>query len=290
MKWQRGYQSSDVDDNRGRRGLGGLGGAGLLGPALSIGSRFGIPGIIVALGVVFVLPRLMDASPQALTPSQGTAESRASNDEQKQFISFVFDDAQRTWGELLANGPRPYQKARLVLFSDRTASGCGSASAAVGPFYCPPDHKVYIDLSFYDELARRFEAPGDFAQAYVIAHEVGHHVQNLLGIERAVRQAGGPREGVESNAVKLELQADCFAGIWAHSSQRRDLLEAGDIDEGLAAAAAVGDDRLQKQATGAVQPETWTHGSAAQRSQWFRRGYSSGRLAECDPFEGRLGG
>lgn len=287
MKWQRGYQSDDVDDQRGRSG--GLGGAGLLGPALSIGSRFGIPGIIVALGVVFVLPRLMGGGAQTLAPGESGGQTRAASDEQKQFISFVFDDAQRAWTELLANGPRPYQKARLVLFSDRTSSGCGSASSAVGPFYCPPDHKVYIDLSFFEELSRRFRAPGDFAQAYVIAHEVGHHVQNLLGIERAVRRAGGPQEGPDSNSVKLELQADCFAGIWAHSTQRRDLLEVGDIDEGLAAAAAVGDDRLQKQATGTVQPETWTHGSAAQRSQWFRRGFSAGALADCDPFEGRLG-
>ncbi|HKY36925.1 MAG TPA: neutral zinc metallopeptidase [Polyangiaceae bacterium] len=286
MKWERGHQSSDVEDNRGRS-LGG-GGAGMLGPALAIGSRFGLPGIVIALLAVFVLPRFLGGGGQSLVPEQAAGEARPVADEQVQFVSFVFDDAQRSWTELLANTPQPYRKAKLVLFTDRTPSGCGSASSAVGPFYCPPDHKVYIDLSFYQELARRFGAPGDFAQAYVIAHEVGHHVQNLLGIERRVRGAGGPRQGQDSNAVKLELQADCFAGIWAHSTQRRDLLEQGDVEEGLTAASAVGDDRLQRQATGTVQPETWTHGSAAQRASWFKRGLAQGTLEACDTFEARL--
>jgi uncharacterized protein len=222
------------------------------------------PGILLALGVVYVLPRLLDAG------------------------GGVGQGVSRSWSELFAQSQKPYRKAKLVLFTDRTASGCGSSSAAVGPFYCPPDERVYIDLSFYDELARRFGAPGDFAQAYVIAHEMGHHVQNVLGIERRMRQAGGPSEGANSNSVKLELQADCFAGICAHSTQRRDLLEHGDVDEGLGAASAVGHDRLQKQATGTVRPETWTHGSAAQRAQWFKRGLASGKLQDCDTFEGRL--
>lgn len=282
MKWDRGYQSSDVDDNRGRSG--GVGGIGLLGPALSIGSRFGLPGIALAIGAVFILPRLFGGAPQQLS-GQGSSEARSASDEQKQFVSFVFDDVQRTWSETFAANQRPYRKARLELFTDRTSSGCGTSSAAVGPFYCPPDEHVYIDLSFYQELARRFGAPGDFAQAYVIAHEMGHHVQNLLGIEKRVRAAGGPAEGADSSSVKLELQADCFAGIWAHSSQQRDLLEKGDIEEGLAAAAAVGDDRLQKQATGTVQPESWTHGSAAQRAQWFKRGFATGSLNDCDTFD-----
>jgi predicted metalloprotease len=289
MKWQRGYQSNDVDDNRGRSALGG---AGMLGPALAIGSRFGLPGIVIALGAFFLLPRLLgggggDESTRSLAPQEG-AQRVSAGDEQKQFVSFVFDDAQKTWAQTFAQNQRPYSKARLVLFTDRTSTACGSGSAAVGPFYCPPDQRVYIDLSFYQELARRFGAPGDFAQAYVIAHELGHHVQNLLGIEKGVRRAAGPSEGADSNSVKLELQADCFAGVWARSSQKRDLLEAGDIEEGLAAAAAVGDDRLQKQATGTVQPETWTHGSAAQRAEWFKRGYNSGSMSDCDTFEGRL--
>jgi len=286
MKWSRGYQSNDVEDNRGR--FGGFGGAGMLGPALAIGSRFGLPGIVIALLAVFVLPRLLSGSAQSLAPSQTSGESRQVSDEQKQFVSFVFDDAQRTWGELFAANQQPYRKAKLVLFTGRTPTGCGSGSAAAGPFYCPSDERVYIDLSFYEELSRRFGAPGDFAQAYVIAHEMGHHVQKLLGIEGRMRRAGGPAEGADSGSVKLELQADCFAGMWAHSTQQRDLLERGDVEEGLAAAASVGDDRLQKQSTGTVQPESWTHGSAAQRSQWFKRGYTSGALKDCDTFQGML--
>ncbi len=287
MKWQRGYQSDDVEDNRGRSaGLGG-GGGGMLGPALAIGSRFGLPGIVIALLAVFVLPRFLGGGAQSLS-GEAPGQTRAVSNEQVQFVSFVFDDAQRSWAQLLASGPAPYRKAKLVLFTDRTPSGCGNNSAAVGPFYCPPDQKVYIDLSFYQELARRFGAPGDFAQAYVIAHEVGHHVQNLLGIERRVRASGGPTEGENSNSVKLELQADCFAGIWAHSTERRDLLEQGDIEEGLKAASAVGDDTLQKQATGTVRPESWTHGSAAQRASWFKRGLKEGTVQACDTFGGRL--
>ena len=291
MKWQRGYQSEDVEDNRGRSGGGGLGGGGLglLGPALSIGSRFGLPGIIVAVLVVVVLPRFLGGGgSRALSPGQASGQASQVSDERKQFVSFVFDDAQRSWAQSFAESGQPYRKAKLVLFTGRTPSGCGTSSAAVGPFYCPADERVYIDLSFYDELSRRFGAPGDFAQAYVIAHEMGHHIQNLLGIERKVRQAGGPSEGANSNSVKLELQADCFAGIWAHSTERRDLLEQGDVEEGLGAASAVGDDRLQKQATGTVQPETWTHGSAAQRAQWFKRGFASGSLKDCDTFQGQL--
>lgn len=285
MKWDRGYQSSDVDDNRGRSAIGA--GAGLLGPAMAIGARFGLPGIALAIAAVFFLPRLLGGGgPQALS-DQRSAEARPA-DEQKQFVSFVFDDVQRTWSQVFAANNRQYRKSRLELFTDRTASGCGTSSAAVGPFYCPADGLVYIDLRFYQELARRFGAPGDFAQAYVIAHEVGHHVQNLLGTERRTRAAGGRAEGAEGTSVRLELQADCYAGIWAHSTQQRDLLEKGDVEEGLAAAAAVGDDRLQQQATGTVQPETWTHGSAAQRSQWFKRGFTSGNLSDCDTFEDNL--
>lgn len=288
MKWDRGYQSNDVEDNRGRAA--GFGGAGMLGPALAIGSRFGLPGIVIALAAFFILPRLMggggDGESQSLAPRE--AQQVSASDEQKQFVSFVFDDAQRTWAEIFAANQKSYSKAKLVLFTGRTQSACGTNSAGVGPFYCPPDQRVYIDLSFYQELARRFGAPGDFAQAYVIAHEVGHHVQNLLGIEKRMRRASGPAEGADSNSVKLELQADCFAGIWARSTEKRALLERGDVEEGLAAASAVGDDRLQKQATGTVQPETWTHGSAAQRSAWFKRGFSSGNLNDCDTFEGRL--
>jgi predicted metalloprotease len=281
MKWERGHQSSDVEDNRGRSLAGG---AGMLGPALAIGSRFGLPGIVIALLAVFVLPRFMGGGGQSLAPEQAAGEARPVADEQVQFVSFVFDDAQRSWTELLASGPQPYRKAKLVLFTDRTSSGCGSASSAVGPFYCPPDQKVYIDLSFYQELSRRFGAPGDFAQAYVIAHEVGHHVQNLLGIERRVRSSGGPREGQDSNAVKLELQADCFAGLWGRSLYEQGVLEDGDLEEGITAAEAVGDDRIQEKTQGRVDPESFTHGTSEQRRSWFRKGYDSGDISECDTF------
>lgn len=283
MKWDRGYQSSDVEDNRGRSG--GIGGGGLIGPALMIGSRFGLPGIAIALAAVFVLPRLMGGGAQSLSQDTRGSAATTANDEGKQFVSFVFDDVQHTWSQIFAANSQPYRKAKLVLFSDRTATACGTSSSAVGPFYCPSDERAYIDLTFYQELARRFGAPGDFAQAYVIAHEMGHHVQNLLGIEKRMSQNGRPSEGANGSSVRLELQADCFAGIWAHSTDQRALLEKGDVEEGLAAAAAVGDDRLQRQATGTVQPETWTHGSAAQRAQWFKRGFASGSVKDCDTFE-----
>jgi predicted metalloprotease len=193
------------------------------------------------------------------------------------------------WNEILAGSATPYRPAKLVLFWDEVRSGCGDAAAEVGPFYCPADEKVYIDLGFFDDLRRRFGTPGDFAQAYVIAHEVGHHAQRLLGIERKVRsQTRGQRGG--ALAIAMELQADCLAGVWGHSARQRAMLDEGDLEEALGAASAVGDDRLQKAATGRVNPETWTHGSAAQRASWFRRGFESGRVADCDTFGGRLAG
>jgi uncharacterized protein len=204
-----------------------------------------------------------------------------------QFVSFVLDDTQKTWATILPQQEnKPYRHAKLVLFRDAIQSGCGGAEAATGPFYCPLDEKVYIDLDFYDELKRRFGAPGQFAQAYVLAHEIGHHVQKILGIEgqeqRMVQQ--NPR-AKNQLSVKLELQADCFAGIWAQTTQQRGLLEPGDIESALGAAAAVGDDRLQKQATGHVVPETFTHGSSEQRMSWFRRGFESGQVSACNTFE-----
>lgn len=190
-------------------------------------------------------------------------------------------DIQKTWAQILPD----YQPARLVLFEDATPSGCGYAQSATGPFYCPSDQKVYIDLSFYDELRRRFGAPGDFAQAYVLAHEVGHHVQNLLGIERQMRQAQqrNPRQANELS-VRMELQADCLAGVWGHSAEGRQKLDPGDVEEGLAAAAAIGDDRLQKQAGGRASPESFTHGTSAQRVEWLRRGMTEGKVESCDTF------
>jgi predicted metalloprotease len=203
-----------------------------------------------------------------------------------EFVSFVLDDTQKTWTQLLPEQTgKPYRHAKLVLFRDYTQSGCGGAQSATGPFYCPEDERVYIDLGFFDELNRRFGAPGQFAQAYVLAHELGHHVQKLLGIEGKVHQMQ------ESNSrqanplsVKLELQADCFAGVWAYSTQQRGLLEKGDVESALGAASAVGDDRLQKMASGHVVPESFTHGTSQQRMHWFSTGLNNGTVAACDTF------
>jgi len=206
-------------------------------------------------------------------------------------MSFVLDDVQNIWAREFTRLGREYERAKLVLFTDVVRSGCGGADAAAGPFYCPEDRKVYIDLAFYNDLKNRFGAPGDFAQAYVLAHEIGHHVQHLLGLAGQVREGQQARpDRAAALSVRLELQADCLAGVWAHSTNERRLLEEGDVEEALAAAAAVGDDRIQKQAGGRVTPETWTHGSAGQRVGWFRRGLESGRLQDCDTFRTALPG
>ena len=211
----------------------------------------------------------------------GAVSSSPAEEKLVDFVSFVLDDTQATWSRLLPG----YTDAQLVLFRNAVDTGCGFAQSAAGPFYCPRDHKVYVDLGFFEELRSRFGAPGDFAQAYVLAHEIGHHVQSQLGIEREVRerQSANPRE-TNALSVRLELQADCFAGVWGHSTARRDLLDPGDMDEGLAAAAAVGDDRIQEMATGQVRPESFTHGSSQQRKEWFRRGFESGDPKACDTF------
>jgi len=207
------------------------------------------------------------------------------DDEGRPFVGYVLDDAQKTWHDVFAKGGRQYRNAKLVLFSGATSTACGYGQAATGPFYCPSDERVYIDLSFYDDLSRRFGAKGDFAQAYVIAHEIGHHVQNQLGASAAVRSLKkSQREGEAGASVRLELQADCLAGIWAHSTQARGLLEQGDVEEALTAASAIGDDRLQKQAGGIVSPESFTHGTAEQRARWFRTGFQRGDVDACDTF------
>jgi predicted metalloprotease len=211
----------------------------------------------------------------------GPLQTSAAEEELVDFVSFVLDDAQATWTQLLPQ----YADAKLVLFRGAVRSGCGDAEAAMGPFYCPADARVYVDLGFFEELRRRFAAPGDFAQAYVLAHEIGHHVQSQLGTERELRRAQqADPDQANALSVRMELQADCYAGVWAHSTQRRDLLEAGDADEALAAAAAVGDDRIQEMATGSVRPESFTHGSSEQRTAWFRRGFDSGDPRDCDTF------
>lgn len=220
-------------------------------------------------------------------PAAGRPAGEAPSDEMGQFVSVVLADTEDTWNAIFRQMGRDYPEPTLVLFSGSVQSACGFAQAAVGPFYCPGDRKVYIDLSFYEDLRTKLKAPGDFAQAYVIAHEVGHHVQTVLGISEQVRAAGQGRSQEEANAlsVRQELQADCFAGVWGHHAQRtRQILEPGDVEEALAAASAIGDDRLQMQSRGYVAPESFTHGSSEQRVRWFRRGFESGDAGACDTF------
>jgi hypothetical protein len=214
-------------------------------------------------------------------------QSSPEEDKLKEFVSAVLGSTEDTWGELFKQSGRTYADPKLVLFRGAVQSACGFAKAAVGPFYCPGDQKVYIDLGFYEELRNRFHAPGDFAEAYVIAHEVGHHVQNLLGISSKVAQAQGRSSPEQANAlsVRVELQADCLAGVWAnHADASRHILERGDLEAGLNAASAIGDDRLQMQSRGYVSPESFTHGSSQQRVQWFKRGLETGSVKECDTF------
>jgi len=288
MRWDRDHRSGDIVDQRGGGG-GGPAGAGV-GMLFWLLSRFGFKGLLIGGAVLaaayFFMPGAIGMGEQrAVGPTSG-AET-AGNDEAKAFVGFVLDDVQSTWQQIFAERGKRYVPAKLVLFTGTTRSGCGYGSAEVGPFYCPSDQRVYIDLSFYRELDRRFGAPGDFAQAYVIAHEIGHHVQTLLGIEskkQALMRNGEPENAV---SVRQELQADCYAGIWAHATSRRNILEGGDVEEGLRAAAAIGDDALQRQAQGEVRPESWTHGSSEQRVTWFKRGYAAGSVEACDTLGAR---
>jgi hypothetical protein len=280
MRWEGGRRSDNVEDRRGMRVPGGMAGGGI-----------GV--VVIALIAMFlgVDPRvvLQGMEQAAPVPRQAPAGPRDPAEERlKDFVSVVLADTEDTWSEIFRAGGAQYQPPRLVLFSGAVQSACGTASSAVGPFYCPGDRKVYIDLDFYRMLAQRFGAPGDFAQAYVIAHEVGHHVQNLLGISEKVHAARQRADEARGNAlsVRQELQADCMAGVWAnHANRSRQILEAGDVEEGLNAAAAIGDDRLQQQGQGHVAPESFTHGSSAQRVRWFRRGLETGRLESCDTFK-----
>jgi hypothetical protein len=283
MRLEDQQRSSNVEDRRGMsvgRGVAG-GGIGILVIAL-IAMFFGVdPSMLLQAARTTGIG-------QSSAPQQ-RVEPRAPSREDKMadFVAAVLGSTEQTWSEIFARGGRTYQKPVLVLFSGAVQSACGYAQAAVGPFYCPPDQKLYIDLEFYRDLQDRFRAPGDFAQAYVIAHEVGHHVQNLLGIAgkvQAMRQRVGERQA-NALSVQMELQADCLAGIWAaHANRTRRILEPGDVEEGLNAAAAVGDDRMQQAARGRVSPESFTHGSSQQRMQWFRRGLESGDLKACDTF------
>jgi len=254
----------------------------------------GIGGAVVLLvlslifGRDFVTGDTTTDNTGAPAASNGEVASTPAEDRLVQFVSFVLDDVQNTWRSILSDRHVPYEDAKLVLFRDMTQSRCGAAQSTMGPFYCPLDERVYIDLGFYDELQRRFGAPGDFAEAYVLAHELGHHVQHLLGIDAQARrlQQENPANA-NAVSVRLELQADCFAGIWGHSTEQRRILEQGDVEEGLNAAAAVGDDRIQRSTTGRVNAETFTHGTAAQRSAWFKRGLTTGQIEACDTFGDR---
>jgi uncharacterized protein len=285
MQWTPGGRSDDLEDRRNESGGGGgFGGFG--------GGRLGLGGILIVglLSLIFRhnfftlfsgdsgAPAATRSAPRQTTPQEQT---------QVQFMSFVLDDAQRNWDEILPRdaGVR-YRHAKLVLFRDAYPSGCGMAQEATGPFYCPEDEKVYLDLGFFNELSTRFGASnGEFAQAYVVAHEIGHHVQKVLGIEPKVRALTQQRPGQANRlSVALELQADCFAGVWGNSTAQRRLIDTADVQSALSAAAAVGDDRIQKMSTGRVSPENFTHGSAAQRTTWFQRGLNSGKIAACDTF------
>ena len=276
MRWEGGRRSTNIED---RRGLGagtiGAGGIGTLLLVLAVSCLTGT-------NPLALLNMVEEVAPQQQTQSVPTGAP--SNDPQAEFIAVVLADTEETWGRVFSAAGRQYREPVLVLFEDSVRSACGSASSASGPFYCPGDQKVYLDLSFFRELDRRFGAPGDFAQAYVVAHEIGHHVQTLLGINRQVQEAqqgSGSRAGANALSVKLELQADCFAGVWGHHASKKQLLDPGDVDEGLSAAAAIGDDRLTG---GRVSPESFTHGTSQQRGQWLRQGLQTGDINSCDTF------
>ncbi|MBK7662583.1 MAG: neutral zinc metallopeptidase [Sterolibacteriaceae bacterium] len=284
MRIEDGRESENVEDRRGQS----YGGGGM-----RLGGRsIGIGTIVLALVAMYfgVDPSIVlntATGPAPIEAPSGPAAKPPANDAGAKFMSQVLADTEDTWKAIFAQNGRQYVEPKLVLFSGATPTACGTGQSAMGPFYCPGDQKVYIDLRFYDELKNRFHAPGDFAQAYVIAHEIGHHVQNQLGISEKVdrlRQRAGEAEGNQLS-VRLELQADCFAGIWAnHADRSRHVLESGDIEEGLNAATAIGDDTLQRQTRGMVVPESFTHGSSAQRVRWFKRGVETGDLRQCDTF------
>ncbi len=283
MDFRNGRESRNVEDRRGQGGrrLGG-------------GGKIGIGTIVLALIAMYfgidpsvVLNTSEMVAPPAIESTQSGQPRSPAEDEMARFVSMVLADTEDTWGPIFKAGGAQYREPGMVLYTGATRSGCGVGQAEMGPFYCPADGKVYLDLAFFDELGQRYGAQGDFAQAYVIAHEVGHHVQNLLGISDKVQQARQRVSEREANllSVRLELQADCLSGVWAnHAHRSRQVLEAGDVEEGLAAASAVGDDRMQKQARGFAVPDSFTHGSAAQRVRWFRQGLESGELRACDTF------
>jgi predicted metalloprotease len=277
MRWESGRRSSNVED---RRGMGGV--------AMAGGGGIGM--LVLVLIISFISGQnpleLIQQVDQSAPPSAGPGGAPPADDPQAQMVSAVLADTEDTWRRVFRENGTTYEDPKLILFDGQVRSACGLASAAVGPFYCPADRNVYLDLSFFRELDQRFGAPGDFAQAYVIAHEVGHHVQTLLGLSSQVHAARARMSEAEANelSVRQELQADCYAGVWGNHASRRDWLEAGDVEEGLRAAAAIGDDRLQKRSQGYIVPETFTHGTSEQRQRWLTRGLQTGDLRQCDTF------
>ncbi len=283
MRWRGKQESSNIEDRRGSRMPG--------------GRQIGIGGVVLGLVALYftkdptlLLQSLTGGGEMAQQEQTGPYQESSQEAESRQLVAVTLADTEVVWGQLFQQAGQRYEEPKLVLFTGVVSSACGSADAAAGPFYCPGDHQVYIDLSFYDELSQRFGAPGDFAKAYVIAHEVAHHVQNLLGTSDQVHRARQQGNETQANAmsVRLELQADCYAGVWAHhANQQRQLLESGDVEAALNAASAIGDDRLQKQTRGYVTPDSFTHGTSAQRVHWFKRGIESGDVQQCDTFAAR---
>jgi predicted metalloprotease len=284
MRWEEGRESENIEDRRGMGGFGvspGIAGGGIGAVAIVV------IGLLLGVDPGFLLQLVGGGGGVAPPPVAQSGRPAGGEDEMRRFVSVVLADTEDTWSEVFRRMGGRYEDPKLVLFSGATQSACGYAQSAVGPFYCPGDHKVYLDLSFFRDLRTKYGAPGDFAEAYVIAHEVGHHVQTLLGITERVNALRQRSSSAQANqlSVRLELQADCLAGVWANQANRaRHILEEGDVDEGLRAASAVGDDRLQMRARGYVVPESFTHGSSAQRARWFRRGLDQGAIRACDTF------
>lgn len=311
MRWQGRRQSDNVEDQRGQTGGlgggsrgGGLGGGGFGGPGFRIVRGGGLSGIVILVVMFFVLQAIgMDPWQVLFSDGSGPVQTQQTsqqktvgqggtvrNDEMTQFVRTVLAETEDTWSGIFKAQGATYPPPTMVLFSGQVRSACGFASAASGPFYCPGDKKLYIDLSFYDELAKRFGAAGDFAQAYVLAHEVGHHVQNLIGVLPKFNQMRQSMSEAEANkmSVRVELQADCFAGVWGYYTDEKGLLEQGDLEESLNAARQIGDDTLQKRSQGYVVPESFNHGTSAQRETWFKRGFESGKMSSCDTFSGAI--
>ena len=290
MRWEGNRESSNVEDRRGEGGGGG--GFGLGGRSIGIGTVVIalVGGAIFGINPLTILGILTGGGGPAPQVQQGPAQRPPADDTMAKFVSTVLADTEDVWKQIFTQGGATYKEPKLALFRGAVATACGQGQSAMGPFYCPADQKIYIDLNFYETLKSRLGAPGDFAQAYVIAHEVGHHVQNQLGITQKMEQLRGRTSQAEYNAasVRLELQADCFAGVWAHHAQNaRQILEQGDVEEAMNAAAKIGDDALQGGRGGAVVPESFTHGSSAQRQRWFSAGLKGGTVKGCDTFSSR---